>query len=147
VASHHLQGCSPRLCRLRTDGLAPASKYWTYWSHAGVYGPSKPSNFSSIEAWLKTTASLVGLEEKLGTDPWIGQSTCGGLCQEPFFLGAVESVQICRHLVKYCYIWTTWDTYGLGSYAGRAWKACGVLVSFSPEGYTSIRIAMTLGYE
>jgi hypothetical protein len=27
VASWHLQGCSPHLCRLRTDGLAPASKY------------------------------------------------------------------------------------------------------------------------
>jgi hypothetical protein len=24
--SQHLQGCSPRLCRLRTDGLTPASK-------------------------------------------------------------------------------------------------------------------------
>jgi hypothetical protein len=27
VASRHLQGCSPRLCWLRTDGLAPVSKY------------------------------------------------------------------------------------------------------------------------
>jgi hypothetical protein len=27
VESRHLQGCSPRLCRLRTDGLALASKY------------------------------------------------------------------------------------------------------------------------
>jgi hypothetical protein len=32
---------SPRLCRLRTGGLVPVSKYWTYRSHAGVYGPSK----------------------------------------------------------------------------------------------------------
>jgi hypothetical protein len=23
----HLQGCSPRMCRLRTNGLAPVSKY------------------------------------------------------------------------------------------------------------------------
>jgi hypothetical protein len=29
VANRHLQGCSPRLCRLRTDGLAPTSKYLT----------------------------------------------------------------------------------------------------------------------
>jgi hypothetical protein len=35
VKSWHLQGCSPHLYRLRTDGLAPASKYWTYQSHAG----------------------------------------------------------------------------------------------------------------
>jgi hypothetical protein len=27
VESRHLQGCSPRLCRLRTDGLAPVRKY------------------------------------------------------------------------------------------------------------------------
>jgi hypothetical protein len=27
VASRHLQGCSPHLCRLRIDGLAPMSKY------------------------------------------------------------------------------------------------------------------------
>jgi hypothetical protein len=27
VASRHLQGCIPRLCRLRTIRLAPASKY------------------------------------------------------------------------------------------------------------------------
>jgi hypothetical protein len=27
------------MCRLRTDGLAPMSKYWTYRSHSGVMGP------------------------------------------------------------------------------------------------------------
>jgi hypothetical protein len=27
VRCQHLQGCSPHLCRLRTYGLAPASKY------------------------------------------------------------------------------------------------------------------------
>jgi hypothetical protein len=27
MESQHLQGCSPRLCRLSTDGLGPASKY------------------------------------------------------------------------------------------------------------------------
>jgi hypothetical protein len=59
---------SPRLCRLRTEGLVPVSKYWTYRSHAGVSGPSKPSSWSSTEAWLKSTASLAGLREKLGTD-------------------------------------------------------------------------------
>jgi hypothetical protein len=30
---------APRLCRLRTDGLAPASKYWTYRSHTRDMGP------------------------------------------------------------------------------------------------------------
>jgi hypothetical protein len=27
MENRHLQDCIPRLCRLRTDGLAPASKY------------------------------------------------------------------------------------------------------------------------
>jgi hypothetical protein len=49
-------------------------------------------------------ASLAGLGEKLGTDPWIGQPVRCGLCQEPFFSGAVGSVQICRRLVKGCHI-------------------------------------------
>jgi hypothetical protein len=35
------------------------------------------------------TASLAGSGEKLGADPWIGQSARYGLCQEPFFSGAV----------------------------------------------------------
>jgi hypothetical protein len=64
------------------------------------YGPSKPSSLSSTEAWLKSTASLVGLGEKYGIDSWIGQPACCGLCQESFFSGAVRSVQICRRLVK-----------------------------------------------
>jgi hypothetical protein len=29
---------SPRLCRLRTEGLVPVSKYQTYRSHAGDMG-------------------------------------------------------------------------------------------------------------
>jgi hypothetical protein len=67
-----------------------------YQSHAGVYGPSKPSSLSSIEASLKCTALLVGLGEKLGTDPWIGLPACNELCQEPFFSGAVGSIQTCQ---------------------------------------------------
>jgi hypothetical protein len=30
VESRHLQSCSPHLSQLRTDGLTPTSKYWTY---------------------------------------------------------------------------------------------------------------------
>jgi hypothetical protein len=30
---------SPRLCRLRTEGLVPVSKYQMYRSHAGDMGP------------------------------------------------------------------------------------------------------------
>jgi hypothetical protein len=112
VANRHLQGCSPRLCQLRTDELAPASMYWTYQSFAGVYGPSKPSSWSPTGAYLMPTASLVGLGEKLGTNSQIGQPVCYRLCQEPLFSGSVGSIQICRRLKKGCYMWTTWDMYG-----------------------------------
>jgi hypothetical protein len=64
------------------------------------YGPSKPSSLPSTEACLKSTALLVGLGEKLDTDPRIGQPTCCELCQESFFTGVVGSMQIYRRLVK-----------------------------------------------
>jgi hypothetical protein len=92
-------------------------------------------------------ASLAGSGEKLGTDPRIGQPACYGLCREPFFSGAVGSVQICQHLAKVCHIrgppagsvcWRTWT--GVGS-------VCVVLVRVSPKGCTSIRITATLRYE
>jgi hypothetical protein len=35
------------------------------------------------------TTSMVVLGEKLGMDPWIGQSSCCGLGREPFFSGAI----------------------------------------------------------
>jgi hypothetical protein len=64
---------SPRLCRIRTDGLSPVSKYSMYRSHTGVYGLSKPSSMPSIDAWLKPTASMAGLGEKLWWVPWTTQ--------------------------------------------------------------------------
>jgi hypothetical protein len=120
MVRRHLQGCSPFRWRLWTNGLAPVSKYWKYRSHAGVYVPSKPSSLSSTESWLKPIPLLVGLGEKLGTDLRMGQPACYGLCREPFSSGAVWSIQICRWLVKGSYMWTTWDTYGLGPYTGWA---------------------------
>jgi hypothetical protein len=52
VESRHLQDCSPHLCRLRTYGLAPTSKYWMCQSHAGVYEPNKHSNWLPTDVWL-----------------------------------------------------------------------------------------------
>jgi hypothetical protein len=60
---------SPHLCRLRTYGLIPRSKYWTYRSHVGVYRPSKPSSLPSTDAWLNPTSSLTWLREKLRRVP------------------------------------------------------------------------------
>jgi hypothetical protein len=51
MESRHLQGCSSRLCRLRTNGLAPVSKYWMYWSHAGVLG--LVNRCSYVTTWPK----------------------------------------------------------------------------------------------
>jgi hypothetical protein len=138
---------SLRLCPLRTDGLIPVSKYWMYWSHADVYGPSKPCSRLSTEAWLFSTTSFVVVGEKLSTNPQISQSTCRGLCREPFLSGVVDLFKSVHDCVKGCYIWTTWDTYSRGSYADRAWKECDVLVGFSLTGCTSIRITATLRYE
>jgi hypothetical protein len=137
---------APHLSRLRTDGLAPVSKYWTYWSHAVVYGPSKLNSRMSIEAWLFPTASMVGFRGKLGTDPRITQPGWG-LHREPFFLRAVDLFKSVDDCAKGCYTWTAWDTYDPGPYADRAWKACGVLVEFFPVRCTSIWIAVTLRYE
>jgi hypothetical protein len=45
--------------------------------------------------------------EKLGTDPWIGRPSCCGLCQEPFFSGAVDLFKSVDDCMKGCYMWTT----------------------------------------
>jgi hypothetical protein len=57
---------APRLCRLRTDGLTPASKYWMYRSHACVMGPvslvagCQPKLvFSRLPHWLLWERSWV----------------------------------------------------------------------------------------
>jgi hypothetical protein len=94
----------PRLCRLRTEGLVPVSKYWMYRSYASDYGPCKPSSRLSTEAWLFSTASLADVGEKLGTDPQIGQLTCCGLCRKPFFSGAVDLFKFVDDCVKGCHI-------------------------------------------
>jgi hypothetical protein len=66
VARRHLQGYSPRLSRLRTDGLAPVSNYWTYRSHAGdmspvslVVGCQQKFDFSPLLHWLLWERSWV----------------------------------------------------------------------------------------
>jgi hypothetical protein len=105
VKNQHVQGCSPRLCRLRIDGLAPrASIERTY--RMLVYEPSKPSRLTSIEGCFTPTASLVGLEEKLGTNPQIGQPSWCGLGREPFFSGALALSIVVDGFAKGCYTWT-----------------------------------------
>jgi hypothetical protein len=52
------------------------------------------------------TASMALLGEKMGTDPWIGQPACFGLCQETFFSGAVALLNSVDDYVKGCYVLT-----------------------------------------
>jgi hypothetical protein len=128
VESQHLQGCSPHLCRLRTDGLALASKYWTCRSHAGDMGHGKSSSWLPTKNCLFPTASLAIMGEKMGMDPRIRRSSSCRLCWEPFFSGEVDLYKSVDNFMKGWYMWTTWDMYGQWSYADWAWKACGVLV-------------------
>jgi hypothetical protein len=143
VESQHLQGCSSRLCRLRTDGLPPTSKYWTYRSHARDMGPvslvagcQQKLVFSSLPQWLLWERSLVwtyGLVSHRDVG-WVGRPSSQGHGNYSNLLMTMWKV----------YVLIVWDTYGLGTYADWWWDECGVLVGFSP---TLIRIAMTLGYE
>jgi hypothetical protein len=147
VENRHLQGCSPRLCHLRTDGLAVVSKYWTYWSHAGDMCPINRCSLLPIDDWLFPTASISVVEEKLGTDPRISQSACCGLGWEPFFLGAVDPFNSIDDFVKGCHL--------LGLPTGsvqvaymdwRGKRTCHVY-QISHVWCTSIRIVTTLKFE
>jgi hypothetical protein len=129
VASWHLKHCSPRLCQLRTDGLAPASKYWMYWLHAGDMSLVSLVACSSIDVWLKCTASMAVLGEKLRQVSRATQS-CWEVESGALFLGSSASVQLCWWLMKGCYMRTTWDTYGRGAYTDWARKVCSVLIKF-----------------
>jgi hypothetical protein len=60
----------------------------------------------SREACIFLTASLVVVGEKLGTDPWIRQSSSCGLCPEPFFLGEVDLYKSVDDFAKCCYALT-----------------------------------------
>jgi hypothetical protein len=139
----HLQGCSLRLCRLRTDGLTPVSKYWTYRSYAGVIDPVNWC--SCVTTWLKPLSPTPGLSWGRKNEVTQGDAraslsliakTSSG-CKACLSLWGLAKGYLCR----------TREMYGLGSYANRAWKACDVLVGFSPTGCTSIWITATLGYE
>jgi hypothetical protein len=58
------------------------------------YGPGKPSSLPSTVGDFTPTTSMVALGEKLCMDSWIGQLSCCGLGQEPFF-GSCGPIQHC----------------------------------------------------
>jgi hypothetical protein len=79
----------PPLVSVKYRWVGPASKYWTYRSHAGDMGLVSLVAGHQQKVGFAPTAPLVGSWEKLGTNPHISQPSCCGLCQEPFFSGAV----------------------------------------------------------
>jgi hypothetical protein len=105
VSSWHLQGCSPRLCRLSTDRLAP---------RVSIERTDRMLVFMGLVSLVVDcrqklnlpTVSLAVVGEKLGTDPRIGQSACYGLCREPFFSGVVDLFKSVDDSAKGCYMWT-----------------------------------------
>jgi hypothetical protein len=104
VASRCLQGCSPRLCQLEIDGLAPVSKYWTYQSHGDIMGPVNRCSLFSIDAWFSLLLQWLSWERNWVADQWICQPVCWGLCWETFFSGVVGSIQHCWWLAKGCHV-------------------------------------------
>jgi hypothetical protein len=147
VESRHLEGCSPRLCRLRTDGLAPVSKYWIYRSHAGDIG---------------LVNIVVGRQQELGLRPllhWLARErswvwTRGSVSRRVVdCVGSIFSQEL-WDLSKS--VGVSWKVAMYGdrlqkAYTGHTWTGVGsvhvVLVRFSPAGCTSIRITATLWYE
>jgi hypothetical protein len=86
-----------------------------------VYRPSKTRSLTSTKGGFTPppTASIVGLDKKLGTTPQIGQPSCCGLGREPFFSEVVAlSITIDDFMKRLPCTWTahrkrTWGVHGL----------------------------------
>jgi hypothetical protein len=82
----------------------PPRAVWNVPIVCRCYGPGKPSSLPSTEGDFTPTASMAGSGEKLGTDPRIGRSSCCGLCQEPFFSGAMALLIAVGDCANGCYM-------------------------------------------
>jgi hypothetical protein len=103
VASRHLQGCSPRLCRLRTIRLAPMSKYWTYRSHDSDMSPvNLVACYWWVFGFLHCFIGWLGRENGYGpVDRSIGVLV---IVSRALFLRSSDSVQLCRRLMEGCHV-------------------------------------------
>jgi hypothetical protein len=88
VASRHLQGCSPRLCRLRTDVLPPREQVLNVPIACWCYGPSKPMQPVVKRCLDLITTSMVLLGEKLGDGPADRSTGVLGIISGALFLGS-----------------------------------------------------------
>jgi hypothetical protein len=66
VEIRHLQGCSPHLCRLRTEGWYPRASIECTDRMLVFMGPVNQCSLLSTDVWLKPTASMAVGGEKLG---------------------------------------------------------------------------------
>jgi hypothetical protein len=108
VERWHLQGCSPHLWWLRTDGLAPASKYWTYRSHADVMGPV--SWCSYVTTWPKPLSPTPRLSWGRGLR-W-PKTMAGLVCpQSPRLLPGVGACFVLVETSRMLPMRTTWDVW------------------------------------
>jgi hypothetical protein len=145
VESWYLQGCSPRLCQLSTDGLVSVSKYWTYWSHAEDMCPVNWCSIFFNRGWLKCTASMVVRREKLGGGPSDQLVDVLGIMSRALFLGSSEFIQLCCVHAKGCHARDRrHEPYGWRMRTTRGKRICHV-GQVSPIWCTSIRIVR--GYE
>jgi hypothetical protein len=137
---------SPRMYRLRTEGLVPMSKYWMYWSHASDMGPV------NLVACYRQIFGLSALLQWLCWERNWGRShrplsRAGRWSQEHFFSKAVNLSNSIGSVWKVA----MYEDRPQEGYVGRTWTGMesvrGVIIGFSPAGCTSIRIVVTLRYE
>jgi hypothetical protein len=95
---------SPCLCRLRIEGLIPVSKYWTYRSHAGDYGPSKPSSWLPTYALLCSHCFIGWLGRETGYGPVDRSAGVLWIVSGALFSGTVALLNSVGDCVKGCHI-------------------------------------------
>jgi hypothetical protein len=146
VESQHLQGCSPRPCQLRTNGLAPMSKYWTYRLHVSDMSPvSLVACYQQRLAYPHNFKGCLGRETGYGPMDW--SAGVLWIVSGSLFHRSSDSVHLYWQLHKrlLCidrvrYVWSG-TIHRLG--VGCMWRVGRV----SPVGCTLIQIAAALGHE
>jgi hypothetical protein len=137
---------SPHLCQLRTEGLVPVSKYWTYRSHAGDIDPvSLVACCRYMLGFAPTTSRLDRARNWVRTRGPVSRRVVD--CVRSPFSGAVALLNSVDDSWKVA----TYGDYPQKAYTGCTWTDMKiihvVLIGFSPTGCTSIRIAASLGYK
>jgi hypothetical protein len=146
MESWYLQGCNPRLCRLRTDGLAPISKYWMYWSHAVVMGPiSRLAGHQQMICFTPSASSAGRGEKWCDTHELLSQargcigSTCSSEVED--LSNSVDDY------AKSCHVRGLLARSIRVAYMDWRGKRTCRFDQVPPIGCTSIQIAATHGYE